>query len=96
MNIAKFELDAWNNRKIITIAKNVLFLGGVLLGVAFLVSSLLKLVITELKQPRRRRQQKPHKFAYLTMKNSILARFARAFFYFLTFCRRSRSFYDVK
>ena len=25
----------------------------------------------ELKQPRRRRQQKPHKFAYLTMKNSI-------------------------
>ena len=34
----------------------------------------------ELKQPRRRRQQKPHKFAYLTMKNSIFARFARAFF----------------
>ena len=29
---------------------------------------------------RRRRQQKPHKFAYLTMKNSIFARFARAFF----------------
>ena len=26
----------------------------------------------ELKQPRRRRQQKPHKFAYLTMKNNIL------------------------
>ena len=24
------------------------------------------------KQPRRRRQQKPHKFVYLTMKNSIL------------------------
>ena len=36
----------------------------------------------ELKQPRRRRQQKPHKFAYLTMKNSIFARFARAFFIF--------------
>ena len=35
---------------------------------------------SELKQPRRRRQQKPHKFAYLTMKNSIFARFARAFF----------------
>ena len=34
----------------------------------------------ELKQPRRRRQQKPNKFAYLTMKNSIFARFARAFF----------------
>ena len=34
----------------------------------------------ELKQPRRRRQQKPHKFAYLTTKNSIFARFARAFF----------------
>ena len=29
-----------------------------------------------------RRQQKPHKFAYLTMKNSIFARFARAFFIF--------------
>ena len=36
----------------------------------------------ELKQPRRRRQQKPHKFAYLTMKNIIFARFARAFFIF--------------
>ena len=39
----------------------------------------------ELKQPRRRRQQKPHKFAYLTMKNSIFARFARAFFMFWHF-----------
>ena len=36
----------------------------------------------ELKQPRRRRQQKPHKFAYLTMKNRMFARFARAFFIF--------------
>ena len=36
----------------------------------------------ELKQPRRRTQQKPHKFAYLTMKNSIFARLARAFFIF--------------
>ena len=32
-----------------------------------------------IKQPRRRRQQKPQKFAYLTMKNSI---FARAFLIF--------------
>ena len=39
----------------------------------------------ELKQPRRRRQQKPHKFAYSTMKNSIFARFARAFFIFWHF-----------
>ena len=39
-------------------------------------------VTRELKQSRRRRQQKPHKFAYLTMKNSIFARFARAFFIF--------------
>ena len=39
-------------------------------------------VIRELKQPRRRRQQKPHKFAYLTMKNIIFTRFARAFFIF--------------
>ena len=42
-------------------------------------------VIRELKQPRRRRQEKPHKFAYLTMKNSIFARFARAFFIFWHF-----------
>ena len=39
----------------------------------------------ELKQPRRRRQQKPHKFAYLTMKNSIFARFARAYSIFWHF-----------
>ena len=45
----------------------------------------LKLPIRELKPPRRRRQQKPHKFAYLTMKNSIFARFARAFFIFWHF-----------
>ena len=42
-------------------------------------------VSRELKQSRRRRQQKPHKFAYLTMKNSIFARFARAFFIFWHF-----------
>ena len=41
--------------------------------------------IRELKQPRRRRQQKPNKFAYLTMKNSIFARFARASFIFWHF-----------
>ena len=34
----------------------------------------------ELKQPRQRRQQESHKFAYLTMKNNSFARFARAFF----------------
>ena len=39
----------------------------------------------ELKQPRRRRQQNPHKFAYLTVKNSIFARFARAYFIFWHF-----------
>ena len=39
----------------------------------------------ELKQPRRRRQQKPHEFAYLTIKNSIFARLARAFFIFWHF-----------
>ena len=37
------------------------------------------------EQPRRRRQQKPHKFAYLTMKNSIFALLARAFFFFWHF-----------
>ena len=42
-------------------------------------------VIRELKQPGRRRQQKPHKFAYLTMKNSIFTRFARAFVIFWHF-----------
>ena len=36
----------------------------------------------ELKQPRRRRQQERHKFAYLTMKNSSVGRFALAFFIF--------------
>ena len=41
--------------------------------------------LKELKQPRRWRQQKPHKFAYLTMKNRIFARFARAFFIFWLF-----------
>ena len=40
--------------------------------------------IRELKQPRRRRQLKPQKFAYLT-KNSILARLARAYFIFWHF-----------
>ena len=39
----------------------------------------------ELKQPRRRRQQNPHKFAYLTIENSIFARFARAYFIFWHF-----------
>ena len=38
--------------------------------------------IRELKQPRRRRQQERHKFAYMTMKNSSFARFKRAFFIF--------------
>ena len=38
--------------------------------------------IRELKQARRRRQQEPHKFAYLTMQNIIFARSARAFFIF--------------
>ena len=38
--------------------------------------------IRELKQTRRRRQQERHNFAYLTMKNSTFARFARAFFIF--------------
>ena len=36
----------------------------------------------ELKQPRPRRQQERHKFAYLTIKNNSFARFARAFFIF--------------
>ena len=49
----------------------------------------------ELTQPRRRRQQKRRKFAYLIVKNNSFARFARAYF-ILTFRRRSRSFYDVK
>ena len=39
----------------------------------------------ELKQPPRQRQHKHHKLAYLTMKNSIFARLARAFFIFWHF-----------
>ena len=42
-------------------------------------------MITELKQPRRRRQQEPHKLSYLTMKNNSFARFARAFSIFSHF-----------
>ena len=42
-------------------------------------------IIRELKQPRRRRQQERHKFAYLTTKNNSFARFARAFFIFVHF-----------
>ena len=48
--------------------------------------------IRQLKQPRRRRQQKPHKLAYLTMKNRLFPRFARAFFSLLAFWRRYPSF----
>ena len=44
-----------------------------------------KIIDRELKQPRRRWRQEPHKFAYLTMKNGIFARFARAFFIFWHF-----------
>ena len=36
----------------------------------------------ELTQPRRRRQQGRHKFAYLIVKNNSCARFARAVFIF--------------
>ena len=36
----------------------------------------------ELTQPRRRRQQKPNKFAYLIVKSNSFARFARAVFIF--------------
>jgi len=51
-----------------------------------MTSDSLNKITRELKQPRRRRQQNPHKFAYnLTMKNSIFARFARAYFIFWHF-----------
>ena len=46
-------------------------------------------------QPRRRRQQKPHNFAYLAMKKIVLHAL-HVQFSFLTFRRRSRSFYDAK
>ena len=46
----------------------------------------------ELKQPRRRRQQKPQKFAYLT----VFLHALHVHFHLLTFWKRSRSFYDVK
>ena len=38
--------------------------------------------LRELTQPRRRRQQERHKFAYLIVKNNSFARFARAVFIF--------------
>ena len=46
---------------------------------------LLQKAYRELKQPQRQRKQNPHKFAYLTIKNSIFARFARAFVIFWHF-----------
>ena len=49
-----------------------------------------------IKQPWRRRQQKPHKFAYFKMKKQYFCALCTCIFHFLTFCRRSRSFYDVK
>ena len=51
---------------------------------SFVAQDTLK-IIRELQQPRWRWQQKPHKFAYLTMNNSIFARFARAFLIFWHF-----------
>ena len=53
--------------------------------VLYLIIPLCYFSSEELKQPRRRRQQKPHKFAYLTMKNNSFARFARAVFIFWHF-----------
>ena len=38
----------------------------------------------EFKQPRRGRQQKSHKFTYLTVKNNSFSRFARAFVIFFS------------
>ena len=52
---------------------------GVPVAVAFVFT------LGSVKQSRRRQQQKPHKFAYLTIKNSIFARFARAVFIFWHF-----------
>ena len=74
------------NRKVFAlILKNILNNDSVELKTNFALAA--KSTVTgidnrELKQPRW--QQKPHKFAYLTMKNSIFARFARAFFHLLT------------
>ena len=48
----------------------------------------------ELKQPRRRRQQKPHKFAYLTMKNSNFARAFSIFWHFEDFLILSTTWND--
>ena len=39
-------------------------------------------LIREPTQPQRRRQQEPHKFSYLVVKNNNFARFARAVFIF--------------
>ena len=50
---------------------------------AFLITVSVE-IVESLSNPWRR-QQKPHKFAYLKMKNSIFARFARAFFIFWHF-----------
>ena len=49
----------------------------------------------ELRQPRRRRQER-HKFAYLIVKNNSFAPFARAVFIVSDISRTFSSFYYVK
>ena len=58
--------------------------------------SVLVLILLLIQQARRRRQQKPHKFAYLTMEKQYFCTLCTCIFHFLTFCRSSRSFHDVK
>ena len=72
-----------NNCKIVTIAQLFIFKWRIFIcrGRRGYLNSLMR----SFKQPRRRRQQERHKFAYLTMKNNSFARFARAFFIFLYF-----------
>ena len=63
---------------------------GVPVAVAFVFT------LGSVKQSRRRQQQKPRKFAYLTIKKQYFCTLCTCIFHLLTFWRRSRSFCDVK
>ena len=64
------------------VCKTIVFHYQICKFATFFLPSSSWLLNRELKQPRRRRQQERHNFAYLTMKNSTFARFARAVFIF--------------
>ena len=83
--IVSFAAVFWHANRRVPRKETEQFTAGGIIASCVVYISCCAVVIRELKQPRRRRQQKKHKFAYLTMENSIFARFARPFFIFWHF-----------